>query len=42
MVITGEAGAAPVKVGVALLDVIPGLNAGNAILSALFHKEKTG
>ena len=42
MGITGEAGAAPVKVGVAWIDVITGLNAGNAILAALFHKEKTG
>ena len=42
MGITGEAGGAPVKVGVAWIDVITGLNAGNAILAALFHKQKTG
>ena len=42
MGITGEPGGAPVKVGVAWIDVITGLNAGNAILAALFHKEKTG
>lgn len=42
MGITGEAGAAPVKVGVAWIDVITGLNAGNAILAALFHKQRTG
>ena len=37
-----ETGGAPVKVGVAWIDVITGLNAGNAILAALFHKMKTG
>ena len=42
MGITGEADASPVKVGVAWIDVITGLNAGNAILAALYHKEKTG
>lgn len=42
MGITGEADSAPVKVGVAWIDVITGLNAGNAILAALFHKQKTG
>ena len=42
MSITGEANAAPVKVGVAWIDVITGLNAANAILAALFKKERTG
>ena len=42
MGITGQAGGAPVKVGVAWIDVITGLNAGNAILAALLHKERTG
>ena len=42
MGMTGEAGASPVKVGVAWIDVITGLNAGNAILAALYHKQKTG
>ena len=42
MGITGEADSSPVKVGVAWIDVITGLNAGNAILAALLHKEKTG
>ena len=37
-----RADASPVKVGVAWIDVITGLNAGNAILAALYHKEKTG
>ena len=42
MSITGEAEGAPVKVGVAWIDVITGLNAANAILAALFKKERTG
>ena len=42
MGMTGEADSSPVKVGVAWIDVITGLNAGNAILAALYHKQKTG
>lgn len=42
MSITGEPGNNPSKVGVAWIDVITGLNAGNAILAALYDKEKTG
>tara|TARA_B100000902_G_C27270009_1_gene895800 strand:+ start:174 stop:1202 length:1029 start_codon:yes stop_codon:yes gene_type:complete len=42
MSITGEPGKNPSKVGVAWIDVITGLNAGNAILAALFDKERTG
>ncbi len=42
MSITGETDGAPVKVGVAWIDVITGLNAANAILAALFKKERTG
>ena len=42
MSITGEPQGAPVKVGVAWIDVITGLNAANAILAALFKKERTG
>ncbi|RAH14455.1 MAG: CoA transferase [Methanobacteriota archaeon] len=42
MSITGESGNNPCKVGVAWIDVITGLNAGNAILAALYDKEKTG
>ena len=42
MSITGEVDGGPVKVGVAWIDVITGLNAGNAILAALFDKERTG
>ena len=42
MSITGEKNAGPVKVGVAWIDVITGLNATNAILAALLDKERTG
>lgn len=42
MSITGEADSGPAKVGVAWIDVITGLTAGNAILAALFEKERTG
>jgi crotonobetainyl-CoA:carnitine CoA-transferase CaiB-like acyl-CoA transferase len=42
MSITGEADGEPVKVGVAWIDIITGLFAGNAILAALLDKERTG
>ena len=42
MSITGESDGSPVKVGVAWIDIITGLYAGNAILAALFDKERTG
>lgn len=42
MSITGEPDGGPVKVGVAWIDIITGLYAGNAILASLFHKERTG
>jgi crotonobetainyl-CoA:carnitine CoA-transferase CaiB-like acyl-CoA transferase len=42
MSITGEADGSPVKVGVAWIDIITGLYAGNAILAALLDKERTG
>ena len=38
----GEEGAGPQKVGVALTDILTGLYAGNALLAALLHREKTG
>ena len=38
----GEEGAGPQKVGVALTDILTGLYAGNAIMAALLHREKTG
>ena len=42
MSITGEADGPPVKVGVAWIDIITGLYAGNAILAALLDRERTG
>jgi crotonobetainyl-CoA:carnitine CoA-transferase CaiB-like acyl-CoA transferase len=42
MAITGEPDGAPVKVGVALVDVITALYAHGAILAALHHRERTG
>ena len=42
MSVTGEPGRQPVKVGVALLDVITGLYAAIGILSALEGRRKTG
>ncbi len=38
----GEPGAEPVKVGVALADVMTGLYASNACLAALAYREQTG
>ncbi|AIR88988.1 CaiB/BaiF CoA transferase family protein [Pseudomonas cremoricolorata] len=38
----GEDGAGPVKVGVALTDILTGLYATTAILAALAHREQTG
>lgn len=42
MSITGESAGSPVKVGVAWIDIITGLYAGNAILAALFDRQRTG
>ncbi|TRX72880.1 CaiB/BaiF CoA transferase family protein [Pseudomonas mangiferae] len=38
----GEEGAGPVKVGVALTDILTGLYAATAVLAALNHREQTG
>lgn len=38
----GEEGAGPVKVGVALTDILTGLYASNAILAALAERERSG
>lgn len=37
----GQPGAGPMKVGVALVDILTGLYAANAIQAALLHREKT-
>ena len=42
MSVTGEAGAEPMKIGVALADVMTGLYAANAIQAALIHRLKSG
>ena len=42
MSITGEPDGPPMKVGVALIDVITALYAHGAILAALHHRERTG
>ena len=42
MSVTGNADGEPAKVGVAWIDVLTGMMAGNGILAALFHRERTG
>ena len=42
MSVTGEADGEPMKIGVALADVLTGLYAANAIQSALIHQLKSG
>jgi crotonobetainyl-CoA:carnitine CoA-transferase CaiB-like acyl-CoA transferase len=42
MSVTGEADGLPMKIGVALADVLTGLYAANAIQAALVHQQKTG
>jgi formyl-CoA transferase len=42
MSITGEPEGQPMKVGVAIADIMAGMYACNAILAALHHREKTG
>jgi crotonobetainyl-CoA:carnitine CoA-transferase CaiB-like acyl-CoA transferase len=42
MSITGEPGGEPTKVGVAVVDVLTGLNAACAILAALYRRQRTG
>lgn len=42
MSVTGEADGRPMKVGVALVDVLTGTNAATAILAAVMHAERTG
>ncbi|KQU17083.1 MULTISPECIES: CaiB/BaiF CoA transferase family protein [Peribacillus] len=42
MSITGETDGSPMKVGVAIADILTGLYTCIGILSALYHREKTG
>jgi len=42
MSVTGEPGGEPMKVGVAIADLMTGMYASSAILAALYHREKTG
>ncbi len=42
MSVTGEAEGQPMKIGVALADVLTGLYASNAVQAALIHQLKTG
>ena len=42
MAVTGEPEGRPVKVGVALVDVLAGLYCANGIQAALLHRERTG
>jgi crotonobetainyl-CoA:carnitine CoA-transferase CaiB-like acyl-CoA transferase len=42
MAITGEADGAPMRLGVAFIDIITGMNAVQAILAALYARERTG
>lgn len=42
MSVTGEADGEPVKHGVAVTDVVTGMNATQAVLAALFARERTG
>jgi crotonobetainyl-CoA:carnitine CoA-transferase CaiB-like acyl-CoA transferase len=42
MVINGEAGQAPLKFGVAVVDMMTGMYAAQAVLAALFQRARTG
>ena len=42
MSVTGESDGMPMKVGVALVDVLTGTNAATAILAAVMHAHRTG
>lgn len=42
MAITGEAEGEPMRLGVAFIDLVSGMNAVQAILAALFMRERTG
>lgn len=42
MALNGEANTPPLKFGVAVVDMVTGLNAAQAVLAALFRRERTG
>jgi crotonobetainyl-CoA:carnitine CoA-transferase CaiB-like acyl-CoA transferase len=42
MHLTGEAGGDPYKLGFAIVDVVTGLYAANAVLAGLLHQMQTG
>ena len=42
MSVTGEPNGMPMKIGVALVDVLTGTNAATAILAAVMHAQRTG
>ncbi|MEM7173575.1 MAG: CaiB/BaiF CoA-transferase family protein [Pseudomonadota bacterium] len=42
MSLTGETNGSPMKVGVGIADVMCGMYASSAILSAIYHRDKTG
>jgi crotonobetainyl-CoA:carnitine CoA-transferase CaiB-like acyl-CoA transferase len=42
MGLTGEKGGGPIKVGIAVTDIATGMFAATGILTALFHRERTG
>ncbi len=42
MSITGEPDGAPMKTGVAFADIFTGLYATNAVIAALYHRQRTG
>ncbi|MBN9670841.1 CaiB/BaiF CoA transferase family protein [Roseibium aggregatum] len=42
MAITGDPGGQPMKLGVAITDLVTGMNAAQAILAALYARDRTG
>jgi len=42
MALSGEEGAPPLKFGIAIVDLMTGMHAAQAVLAALLHRERTG